>query len=77
MKSKELQKLVKSIFSDEGTRKQFESDPGSVLKSYRLTDSERNAVMDVHSDLGIISSDSPQLVAAIKAEFDWLSAPTP
>ena len=76
MKSLELQKLVKSIFSDEGTRKRFESDPESVLSRYSLSESERKAVLNVHSGLGIVSSDSPQLVAAIKAEYDWYGAPT-
>ena len=78
MKSSELQKLVKSIFSDEGTKRQFESDPGSVLSRYSLSESERKAVLKVQSDLGIVASDSPQLAAAIKANYNWYSgAPTP
>ena len=74
MKSQALQELIKSIFSSDETKKQFESDPNSVLSRFSLTEQEKKAVLNVHSKLGIIGSNSPQLEAAIKAEYDWFHA---
>ncbi|MFC1946417.1 hypothetical protein ACFLXY_00705 [Chloroflexota bacterium] len=75
MKSQALQELIKSIFSSDETKKQFESDPNSVLSQFSLTKHEKKAVLSVHTKFGLISMNSPQLEAAIKAEYDWFDAP--
>jgi hypothetical protein len=76
MKSQKLQELVKQIFSDEKTKHQFMSDPDSVLSQYDLTEQEKKAVMTTHVKLGLVTSNSQQLEAALKPTYNWMS-PTP
>lgn len=76
MKSQALQELVKKIFGDEKTRLQFEANPDSVLAQFSLTEQEKRAVLNTHAKLGLVTSDSPQLEAALAPTYDW-SAPMP
>ena len=76
MKSQALQELVKKIFSDEKTKHQFMSDPDSVLAEFTLTEQEKKAVLSTHAKLGLVTSNSQQLEAALESTFDW-SAPMP
>jgi hypothetical protein len=76
MKSKALQELVKKIFSDEKTKQQFMSNPESVLSQFALTEQEKKAVMTTHAKLGLITSNSQQLEAALQPTFTWF-APVP
>ena len=76
MKSQALQELVKKIFTDEKTKLQFTSDPDSVTSRFALTEQEKKAVMTTHTKLGLITSDSQQLEAAIEPTSTWFS-PTP
>lgn len=73
MKSQALQDLVKKIFSDEKTKLQFESDPDTVLSQFNLTEQEKKAVLNTHAKLGLVTSDSQQLEAALIATTDWYS----
>jgi len=76
MKSQALQELVKKIFGDEKTRLQFTSNPDSVLAQFALTEQEKKAVLNTHARLGLVTSDSPQLEAALSPTMDW-HAPMP
>jgi hypothetical protein len=76
MKSQALQELVKKIFSDEKTKQQFMSNPESVLSQFKLTEQEKRAVIATHAKMGMVTSDSPQLEAALKPTTDWW-APSP
>ena len=76
MKSQALQGLVKKIFSDEKTKLQFMSDPDAVLSQFTLTEQEKKAVMTTHAKLGLVTSNSQQLEAAINPTYTWRS-PTP
>ena len=76
MKSKKLQELVKSIFTDEKIKSQFTSDPEGVLSKFSLTEDEKKAVLSIHARLGLITSDSTQLEADVKPTIWWFS-PTP
>ncbi len=76
MKSQALQELVKKIFGDEGTRQQFESDPDSVLAQFSLTKQEKKAVFATHAKLGLVTTGSQQLEAAIDRTTGW-SSPMP
>ena len=76
MKSQSLQHLIHKIFSDEKTKQQFISDPEGVISQYALTEQEKKAVLITHSKLGLITSDSTQLEAALDPTFTWF-APTP
>ncbi len=71
MKSLALQNLVKAIFGDEKTKAQFMSDPDSVLARYSLTKDERKAVLTTHFKLGLVTSDSAQLEAALDPAAPW------
>jgi len=73
MKSQALQDLVKKIFGDEKTRLQFESDPDSVLAQFTLTEEEKKAVLNTHARLGLVTSDSQQLEAALNPTEDWFA----
>jgi hypothetical protein len=76
MKSQALQEFVRKIFNDENTRRQFESNPDSVLSQFSLTEQEKKAILNTHAKLGLITSDSHQLEAALDPTTFW-NAPTP
>jgi len=71
MKSQSLQELVKKIFGDEKTKHQFLKDPDSVLSKFTLTEQEKKAVLKIHAKLGLVTSDSQQLEAAIDPTANW------
>ena len=73
MKSQALQELIHAIFSNEKTRQQFQSDPDSILSQYDLTELEKKAVLNTHSKLGLVTSDSQQLEAALDPTTSWFS----
>jgi thiamine biosynthesis lipoprotein ApbE len=76
MKSQALQEMIKKVFSDEKTKLQFMSNPGSVLAQFNLTDQEKKAVLNTHAKLGLVTSDSQQLEAALDPTIFW-DAPIP
>ena len=76
MKSQALQELVKKIFGDEKTKSEFMSNPDSVLAQFNLTEQEKKAVLKTHAKLGVVTSDSQQLEAALDPTVIW-HAPTP
>lgn len=76
MKSQALQELIRKIFGDEETKQQFLNDPDSVLSQFNLTEQERKAVLSTHAKLGLVTSDSQQLEAALDPTAYWY-APVP
>ena len=76
MKSQSLQELVKKIFGDEKAKSQFMANPDSVLSQFTLTEQEKKAVLNIHAKLGLVTSDSQQLEAALDPTWTW-TAPTP
>jgi hypothetical protein len=71
MKSPQLQEMVRKIFSNEEIKSQFITSPESVLSRYSLTDDEKKAVRITHTRLGLASSGSVQLEAAVKSLLWW------
>jgi L-lactate utilization protein LutC len=71
MKSPQLQEMVRKIFSDEEIKSQFITSPESVLSRYSLTDDEKKAVRITHTRLGLATSGSVQLEAAVKSLLWW------
>jgi hypothetical protein len=71
MESKELQELVKKIFSDKETRSQFMANPNSVLAKFSLTENERKAVVKTYTKLGLVGSNSIQLEGVIEPNSWW------
>ena len=76
MKSDALRELVKKIFGDEKTKHQFLKDPDSVLAQFNLTEQEKKAVLNTHTKLGLVTSDSQQLEAVLDPTDIW-HAPSP
>jgi lipid A disaccharide synthetase len=76
MKSQALQELVKNIFGDEKTKSEFMSNPDSVLAQFNLTEQEKKAVLNTHAKVGLVTSGSQQLEAALAPSWTW-TAPTP
>jgi hypothetical protein len=70
MKS-QLQMLIKKVFSDEKTRTDFMANPDKVMSGFRLSRSEKDAILKSHSKFGLVTSNSPHLDAAIDIETDW------
>ena len=71
-----LQEFVKKVFGDEQTKKQFMADPKSVISQFALTETEKKAVLKTHVSFGMVTSSSPQMEAALRADSGWM-APTP
>ena len=76
MKSQALQDLVKKIFGDEKTRLEFESNPDKVLARFNLTEQEKKAVLNTHTKVGLVSSNSPALEVTLDATSDWFAPST-
>jgi len=76
MKSQELKNLIKNIFSDEKSKAEFISNPDNVLSRFNLTEEEKKAVLNTHSRLGLVTSDSQKLEATLDPTWEW-HAPTP
>jgi hypothetical protein len=75
MKTQGLHDLVKKIFSDEGTKTQFMSDPASVLGQYSLTEHEKKAVLSTWR-LSLATPDSTVLQEVVGPNT-WWASPTP
>jgi hypothetical protein len=71
MASQAVQELVKKIFGDDRTKLQFISDPESFLSQSGLTEQEKRAMMDTHTELGLVESNSGQLKASIGPMSGW------
>jgi hypothetical protein len=72
MKSQALQDLIKNIFSDEKSKAEFMSNPDSVLSRFGLTEEEKKAVLNTHAKLGLVTSNSQQLEAALDPTVIWV-----
>ena len=73
MKSQALQELVKKIFSSEETKSQFMVDPNTVISRFKLTETEKKAVLSTHTKVGLVTGNSSQLEAAVTSKYTWLS----
>lgn len=71
MKSQGLQLLVKKIFSDKKTKRQFISNPESVLSKFDLSKQEKRAILNTYYKLGLATSNSGQLEAVIGPMGTW------
>jgi hypothetical protein len=76
MKSETLKKFISDIFKDETKKNEFLEDPRHAMSEYGLSDQERKALMNVHDKIGVVSSDSVALEAALKPTIEWW-APEP
>ncbi len=66
-----LQDLIKKVFMDENTKKQFLHNPEEALRQQNITDEEMQATLKVHARLGLVTSSSQQLETNIDSLSDW------
>jgi hypothetical protein len=71
MKS-QLQELIKKVFSDEKTRADFIANPDSVMSGFKLSRTEKDALLKTQSRFGLVTSNSLHLDAAIDPQTDWV-----
>jgi hypothetical protein len=71
MKSEALQEMIKKIFNDGDVRSQFLTNPDSVIRQYSLTETETNAVLNMHSKLGLVTADSAQMEEVLGPMNRW------
>ena len=65
MKTQVIQELVRKIFSDKNTRAQFMANPDKVMGQFALTEQEKKAVLNTHARVGLVTSGSRSLEAAL------------
>ncbi len=61
MESIELQEMVKAIFGDPQTRKEFVANPDIIMSRFSLTEAEKKAVMNTQLKSTILNDGSIQL----------------
>ena len=71
MGSQSLSELVKKVFGDEDVKKQFMSDPGSVMSQFKLTEQEKRAVLSAHAKMALACPGSGQTVTAFEPLIMW------
>jgi len=72
MGSTTIRELVKKIFIDEKSKAEFISNPERFLNKFSLSEQEKKAVLTTHAKLGLVSSNSSQLGAAIDPLAFWI-----
>jgi hypothetical protein len=72
MYSKSLSKLVKEVFSNEEVKKQFISNPDSVMSQFKLTEQEKRAVLSTHARMALAGTGSAPGVALAEPLVVWL-----
>ncbi len=71
MQSETLSSMVKKVFGDEDMKRQFMSDPESIISQFALTRQEKKAVMCAHRNLGLATGNN-QGTVAIDPMVSWL-----
>lgn len=71
MGSKSLSGLVKKVFCDEEVKKQFISDPDSVMSQFSLTEQEKRAVLSTHARMELAYPGSTLASAPVEPMIMW------
>jgi len=71
MQSQSLSELVKKVFGNEEVKKQFMSDPDSVMSQFSLTEQEKRAVLSTHARMVLAHPGSAQTATAIDPLIMW------
>jgi hypothetical protein len=72
MKSAALQQLVGHIFRDEQNKKEFLSDPESVISKFKLSKQEKQAVLSTHAKLGLVTGNSQHIEIDVGPFSNWI-----
>ena len=71
MEGKGLRELVKRVFSDEATRREFTDDPETVMSRFSLSGPEKKAVLATHMRLGLVTAGPQGLEASTDPTSFW------
>ena len=69
MKSQALQDLVKRIFSDEKTKRQFMSNPEGVLAQFNLTEQEKKAVAAYYASVSFMDTQVGKVLNTLNLSY--------
>jgi hypothetical protein len=76
MKTEGFQETFRKIFSDESTRTCFLTDPESTLGRFALTQAEKQALLNTHHKMGLVTPNR-QLLADEVDPATWWTSPVP
>jgi len=76
VKTEGIQEAVRTIFSDENTRAIFLRDPESALSQFALSLDEKQALLNTHHRLGLLSPDARVFEKEVEPN-SWWSSPVP
>ena len=67
----QLAELVKKIFSDEATKKEFQTDPEKFVSTLELTAIEKKAVLSLQAKTGLVTADGVSLQSNVGPMGGW------
>ena len=71
MQSETLSGMVKKVFGDEDIKRQFMSDPESIISQFALTQQEKKAVLCAHARLNLVAGNG-QVAIEQYPQVMWL-----
>ena len=71
MSLKAVKSIVKRTFSDSKFKKSLMENPDGVLAKFDLTDEEKDAIINVHTSVGVVGGDSAALQANVTPMGGW------
>ncbi|MBT3363585.1 MAG: hypothetical protein HN929_06475 [Chloroflexi bacterium] len=71
MSLKAVRSLVKKTFTDGKFKEDLLKDPSSTLAKFNLTTEEKDAIVNVHTSVGIVNGNSAVLEAKAQPMGGW------
>jgi hypothetical protein len=68
----QLAELVRKIFSNEETKREFQADPERFISTMDLSITEKKAVLSLQSKTGLVTVDSVSLQSNVGPMAGWL-----
>ena len=67
-----LADLVKKIFTDETTKKEFQADPETFISKFDLTATEKKAVLSLQAKTGLVTADGVSFQSNVGPMSGWI-----
>ena len=71
MSLKAVKAIVKKTFLDSKFKKSLTEDPSKALAKFDLTEAEKDAIINVHTSVGVVGGDSVALQATVDPMASW------
>ncbi|MFC1978509.1 hypothetical protein ACFLVP_00795 [Chloroflexota bacterium] len=71
MSLKAVKSLVKKTFTDSKFKESLLKNPSGTLSKFDLTDEEKDAIINVHTSVGVVGGNSAILQATVKPMASW------